>query len=479
VYKPTLQRIRTTGGNIGKMRASIIQMGRAIKQGAIYPPIRNFAAKLAARAAPKDFVGQLREIYNHFTSNWRYVMDPVGRELITAGPKALYSLVIAGDGVGVGEGKGVGDCDCVTTALGSLLESVGFPVRLATTADYHAPSGPLFGHVFIQAHVPRVGWITIDPVLHPKKMFGDVAKYSRIAFWDLKGRLLGAKGNVRGLGGVGVAMDPNIPSINEWPDMGLSGVTESDNSGPPIDWEALGPMGFGCLAPQMGIIDGAALAGIGVEVEEEDWGAGTMGARTPMLELSPQDYVYMSFVGKPYSGMLAFGDDGEIYVYDGTLGRGFFKRVFKKIRGAVRKVRKRIKKGIHKLLKRTKFGRFLLKIGGKIKKIAMKIVRPLVKFVGKWASKLAPIAALVPGYGTAIAAGLAAAGKIAKLMQKYGVSTKGKAGQVRGLKLKNPKALPQFQLALKKEAALMSAKAKRNPAAFKQMLAQQKRRLAS
>jgi hypothetical protein len=102
---------------------------------------------------------------------------------------------MAGDGVGVGFGKGAGDCDCATVALGAELESIGFRTRLATTAPVNRGPGSLFSHVFIQALVPKVGWITVDPVLHPREPFGATAKNSRIAYWDLDGNLLGYNGN--------------------------------------------------------------------------------------------------------------------------------------------------------------------------------------------------------------------------------------------------------------------------------------------
>lgn len=481
-YQATTQRIPTSGGHIGKMKTTLVEIGKAIKAGSTYPPIRNLAAKIAARAEPKDFIGQLNHIYHDFIRRWRYVRDPVSKELVTASPQAIFRLVLAGDGIGMGEGKGAGDCDCATVALGAMLESIGFPIRIATTADRHAAPGPLFGHVFIQAHVRDLGWVTMDPVLHPKKRFGDIANYSRIAYWDLNGRLLGTNGNTRGLSGETMRGFGEMPSIEQWDDSGyygLAGLAGEENE-LPDDWSTVGPMGFGNAVGEMGMIDGLALGGIGVEVDDEDveeWGGGMMGVRTPMLEVSPDDYMYMSFVGTPYPGMLALGDNGEMYAYDGF--GAFFKKLFRKIKRGVRKVRRKIKRGIRKVLKKTKFGRFLLKIGGKIKKIAMKIVRPLMKFVGKWASKLAPIAAMIPGYGTAIAAGLAAAGKIAKTMQKWGVSTKGPKGKVRGLKMKNPKNLPKFKKALESEAKKMNRWKKSNPSKFKAMLQKQQRRLGA
>ena len=171
------------------------RIGTAIRNASVYPPIRNHAAAIASLAPPKDFIQQLMFVYGDFIRRWRYVKDPVSRELVTASPQAIWRLTMAGDGVGVGLGKGAGDCDCATVALGAQLESIGFQTRLATTAPLNRPSGSLFSHVFIQALVPKLGWVTVDPVLHPKAPFGATAPNSRIAFWDLNGNLLGFNGN--------------------------------------------------------------------------------------------------------------------------------------------------------------------------------------------------------------------------------------------------------------------------------------------
>ena len=80
----------------------------------------------------------------------------------------------------------------------------------------------------------------------------------------------------------------------------------------------------------------------------------------------------------------------------------------------VRKVGRRIRKGLRRVIKRLPGGKVLLKIGGRIRKMAMKVVRPMAKVVGKWAGKLAPIARFIPGYGPAISAGLRVAGRVAR-----------------------------------------------------------------
>lgn len=265
-------------------------------------------------------------------------------------------------------------------------------------------------------------------------------------------------------------MDQNI--VN-WRDMGLAGVTDDEETGAPEEWGMLGlnnwgwmntPQGRVSTVESYGIIDGSMLQGLSAEVDENDeWAPGYV--RTPMLELAIDDYRYLQQNGGPYDGMLGLGDTGEIYAYDGSLG--FFKKLFRRVKRGVKKVARRVKKGIKKVLKKSRFGRFLLKVGGKIKRIAMKIVRPLMKFVGKYAAKLAPIAAMIPGYGTAIAGALMAAGKVASVMKKWGVSTKGKPGKVRGLKFQNPKAFPQFQKELKQQAKRMQQFSRRNPRKFK------------
>jgi hypothetical protein len=174
----------------------------------------------------------------------------------------------------------------------------------------------------------------------------------------------------------------------------------------------------------------------------------------------------MAFIqkhGKPYPGMLAEGDEGQVYIFDGF--DGFFKKLFKRIKKGFKKIGRRFKKFGKRLLRRIPGGKYLIKLGGKIRKVAMKLVKPLVKFVGKYAAKLAPIAACIPGYGPAISAALYKAGKVARLMKKFGVKLKGKKGKARGLKFKSAKKANRFQKALaaaaKQERARQRAAKKR------------------
>ena len=90
-------RLRIPGGNLDQMGATIRLIGQSIRQGSRHLPIRQLAARWAARAAPKDYLGQAHEIYKGFLNNWRYVKDPLTREMVTASPEASFRYVMAGD----------------------------------------------------------------------------------------------------------------------------------------------------------------------------------------------------------------------------------------------------------------------------------------------------------------------------------------------------------------------------------------------
>lgn len=468
------------------MRETLRQIGRSIKRSAEYLPIRNHAAAVATTAPPKNYLAQLNAVYDDFIKRWRYVKDPAHKELVTASPQAVAQYLLALDGIGVGMGRGAGDCDCASVAIGGELLSIGFPVRLATTSGPRARPGNLFEHVFVQAQVPKLGWVTVDPVLHPTRPFGATASHSRIAYWTLEGRLLGYSGNVSGsLSGIlsidslTTGEEPMYLGADEvimgWKDYsGALGLADAGSYGEPEEWERVGLANWGYLAGSYGVMSADDLPGGGPLVEV----SGTIGglARTPMIELAPEDYNYVGVVGAPYDGMLGLGDDGTVYRYDG-LG-GFFKKLFRKAKKFVKKVGKRIVKGIKKVVRKLPGGKMLLKIAGKIHKVAMKLVKPLAKFVGKYAAKLAPIAALIPGYGPAIAAGLYTAGKVANLMNKYGVSLIGGKGKARTLtSKKGPKAIRAMQKELAAQAQQLKA-TKRGKRVARRMMASPGRRMA-
>jgi hypothetical protein len=289
--------------------------------------------------------------------------------------------------------------------------------------------------------------------------------------YNLEGEILSQYGNFRGdssqekgdqmsenyqdylLGNIGKNYTEylfgNVGDVNRWTDYaGLGDYTPDAED--LLDFRKVGIKDFGIYAEAMGMLPNMGML---AEVETDETGR----AWTPMLELAPHDYNYIRAWGKPYHGMVALGDNGETYIYDGFAG--FFSKLFKKIKSGVKKVASKIKKIAKKVISKIPGGKYLIKLGEKVWKVAKKLVRPLMKFVGKYAAKLAPIAAMIPGYGPAIAAGLYTAGKIANLMTKFDVAITGLKGKPRKLKFKSDKHAKAFQKALAQSAeALKQAK---------------------
>jgi len=428
------------------LKRTIKIIGESIIKGSTYPPLRAHAAGLSTKAESKDYLGQVQQIFDDFTKKkWRYVHDPLYTELVSGDGNASWN-VVWGAGARSGE-RGHGDCDDATAALGAALLSVGFPVRIATCNKPGSPT--LFTHVYPQTFIKPFGWITVDAVGYPLHNMGWNPPSDRTAIWDLKGNLITKQGNFpksfqEMLGG--------DEMTNEFQDYDLTryGFAGSDPESGIADWDSVGLFGFGAYEPVYGMIGETNLM---AETDESDTVGGTGLVRSKMLEMSPKDYFQIKMFGVPSRGALALGDDGDVYQWTGGdqytgLG-GFFKKLFKRVASRVKKVFKKIGSVARKIIKKIPGGKYLIKLHDKIKKITMKIVKPLVKFVGKYAAKLAPVAAIIPGWGPAIAAALKTSGKIANVLQETGVLQDEKTGK---LKFKSGQQAKLLKARLNEEA---------------------------
>lgn len=227
-----------------------------------------------------------------------------------------------------------------------------------------------------------------------------------------------------------------------------------------IDWNTEILPEFGRHGRRLGAIIAPRLA---VEVDQtDDLGDGTV--RTPMMEFGEFDFEYLKQVGTPYPKMQAVSDLGDLYEYDALGG------LFKRMKRGFRKLRKRIRKGarrIKKVITKTKFGRAIVKVGGKIYKTAMKVVKPLAKKVGKWATRLAPLAMAIPGVGPAISAGMLAAGGVANAINKGLATTQKivKVAQKTGKITFGKKLVVKKPAAFKNELKRQATRIKRMPKA--------------
>lgn len=460
-FTPTIERKPVHGGPWGQIKGTVEEIAGAILRGAEDVRIRNHAAALASKAGPKDYHGQLREIWADFINRWRYVRDPIHKELLETHPDAIYHLII-GKGRGLGFGRGGSDCDGATVGMGAMLASIGFPVRIVTMAPPRAPSGFGMTHVYPEAQIGGE-WITVDPVVHPKHGLGYTAPASRRVFWNLQGKIDGWIGNFEHPN-KGVFSMQHISSFEDYdqgPVLPMEGLGDVETSLLGfVGFGDVGLSGFGHLAGEHGIVDCAKLQKpLMVEVGTDDSGL----VYAPNVELTPNDLNFVKLTGAPYHGMWGLSEEGEPVVWDQTAGMGgWFRKLFKRVASKVRKIAAKVKSVVKKVIRKIPGGKALMKIGSKIWSISKKLVKPLLAKLGPIALKLAPIAALVPGVGTAVSAGLLAVGTVNKIMQSTGVRLfKDAVSSVAKLKFESPQQAAKFQAALKNEVAKAKAIAAR------------------
>jgi hypothetical protein len=448
-----------------QMRKTVAIVGKAIREGATYLPLRDHVARVAATAPPKDFLAQAHAIYRDFVKRWRYVRDPRNAEYVASSGRAIWNIVYGG-----GVRRGTGDCDDAAAALGAAMFSAGFPVRIKTSVPlrhrFHPRLRKLPGHIYVEVFVKPRGWIAADPVVWPAHGFGHHPPALRRYTFDLWGKPIGGA-SLQGadeMSGEEVGtMYGYGDDIQSWQDYGLAehgyalGYAEGETYGAmPLDWSTYGLKGFGATADR---VYDASNSGLLAEVTTDGLGL----ARTPMVEMRPEDIEHIRAYGRPYDGMLGLGDDGSVYQWKPTQGLalgGFFKKIFS---GAAKMAMKLAKKGLKfakKLIAKMPGGKYLVKFMDKIHKIAMKLVRPLMKILGPAARFLAPISAMIPGYGPLISVALKATGTIAKLMAKHGIRQSKKGAVIPP----SAKAMAAFKADLKQQAetkrkAIAAAKA--------------------
>jgi hypothetical protein len=129
-------------------------MCRLIREGAkdFYVRQKAIDELLSRGIAGKDYLGEIRTLFEWVRRNVRYTKDPFRVELLHS-PRRMLELR-------------AGDCDDMSILLGAMLESIGHPVRLVLVGP--DPADPdLFSHVYLESrHQGR--WIALDPTMpHP------------------------------------------------------------------------------------------------------------------------------------------------------------------------------------------------------------------------------------------------------------------------------------------------------------------------
>jgi hypothetical protein len=147
---PRIERLRIPSGYAGTRQTSA-HVARLIREGASDFYVRQKAIDilLARGVAPKDYVGEIDALFRWVQRNVRYTKDPFQVELLHAARRMLELRA--------------GDCDDMTILLGSLVKSIGHPVRLVLTGP-NARRRDLYSHIYLEAQ-HQGDWIPLDATM--------------------------------------------------------------------------------------------------------------------------------------------------------------------------------------------------------------------------------------------------------------------------------------------------------------------------
>ena len=153
VTAPEIRLGRIPRGYLGTLRTAA-QVKRLIRAGAKDFYVRQHAIDVLLQRGvrPKDYLAEIAALFQWVQRHVRYTKDPYRVEVLHS-PRRMLELR-------------AGDCDDMTILLGSMLESIGHPVRLVLTGP--DPSRPtLFSHIYLETqHQGR--WIPCDATMpHP------------------------------------------------------------------------------------------------------------------------------------------------------------------------------------------------------------------------------------------------------------------------------------------------------------------------
>lgn len=128
--------------------ATVREAVRLIREGTLNPKARLLAMAALRGVAWKDRLAEARAIFAHLRRHFRFTYDPEGAEML----QDLDAIL---------ENRHV-DCDDWVILSGSVLRSVGIPVRIVIIAsDPRAPDA--FSHIYLQAEVRPGRWVGFDP----------------------------------------------------------------------------------------------------------------------------------------------------------------------------------------------------------------------------------------------------------------------------------------------------------------------------
>ncbi len=132
-------------------KQTVTRMQALIRQGVkdFYVRQKAIDILLAKGVKPKDYLGEIKALFEWVQRNVRYTKDAFRLEILHSARRMLELRA--------------GDCDDMSILLGAMLEAIGHPVRLVIVGpDFLRPD--LFTHVYIEAY-HKGRWIPLDATM--------------------------------------------------------------------------------------------------------------------------------------------------------------------------------------------------------------------------------------------------------------------------------------------------------------------------
>lgn len=119
-------------------------MRRIIRESATDPTVYGLARHIVSGQPEKSWSAEVNALFYFVRDNIRYTLDPYECEGLQIPTQTLK--------------LGTGDCDDKVMLLGSLLRSIGHPVKLVAV---QVDNSPHYSHVFLQTRV-GAAWLGLE-----------------------------------------------------------------------------------------------------------------------------------------------------------------------------------------------------------------------------------------------------------------------------------------------------------------------------
>lgn len=147
--KVSIKRVTDIDDRVRYIKDMIIRYGNDPKVRRLATSILSERCGLDWCVREKDWEGEVRQIFNTVRRNVRYVRDIYRRDTFTSPLRTFLEYK-------------AGDCDDYTILLGSLLFSIGYPVKLKVV---QTKPNKTWNHIYLLVGLPPVRptkWVSLD-----------------------------------------------------------------------------------------------------------------------------------------------------------------------------------------------------------------------------------------------------------------------------------------------------------------------------